>query len=102
MSPNEIWIWLLSGLVPFSIEWQHMSNSEKVLEVYAFFWSLVIHWHADGGFQWILQIPLIRQLHSVVRTVVTALREGNSSGASIQNKQQSDSASEIDCPTHKK
>ncbi len=61
MNGNEIWIWLIVGLVPYYIKRQQ-GKDEQTFEVRAIFWSLVICQRHRGQHQWIVRIPLIERL----------------------------------------
>ncbi len=54
------WLWLVVGLIPYSIKLQHAKN-EQVLTVKALFWRLTIRWKEEqcsGN----LYIPFIEHL----------------------------------------
>ncbi len=54
------WLWLVVGLVPYSIKRQY-SKDEQMLSIYALFWRLTIRWQS-GTCSWDLSIPLITHL----------------------------------------
>jgi len=54
------WLWLVVGLIPYSIKRQYMKN-EQMLTIKALFWRLTIHWK-DGQCSWNLYIPFIEHL----------------------------------------
>ena len=54
------WIWLLAGLIPYSIT-QHQTKNEQNLKVRAVFWCLTIC-RQHGRVSWTVSIPLIEHL----------------------------------------
>jgi len=54
------WLWLVVGLIPYSIKRQYIKN-EQMLTIKALFWRLTIHWK-DGQCSWNLYIPFIEHL----------------------------------------
>jgi hypothetical protein len=54
------WLWLVVGLVPYSIKQQQMKD-EHIVTVKALFWRLMIRWKNEKC-SWNLSIPLITGL----------------------------------------
>lgn len=54
------WLWLVVGLIPYSIKRQH-TKSEQILSMYALFWRITIRWQCEKR-SWELSIPLITHL----------------------------------------
>ena len=54
------WLWLIVGLIPYSIKRQH-AKSVQLLSLHALFWRLTIRWQR-GRCSWDLSIPLITHL----------------------------------------
>ena len=54
------WLWILIGLIPYSIKRQEIKN-EQILTVKALFWRLTIRRKA-GQVSWELYIPFIEHL----------------------------------------
>ncbi len=51
------WLWLVVGLLPYSIKRQRAKN-EQVVGVRALLWHLSMHWR-QGHCSWELSFPLI-------------------------------------------
>jgi hypothetical protein len=62
MIRNNLWIWLMVGLIPYYIRSQNV-KSGRSLHIRAMFWSLEILYQHHGRRQWILCVPLIKRLH---------------------------------------
>ena len=54
------WLWLVVGLIPYSIKRQYTKN-EQMLKVKALFWRLTIRCK-EGQRSWDLYIPFIEHL----------------------------------------
>jgi hypothetical protein len=54
------WLWLVVGLIPYSIKRQH-TKSVQMLSIRALFWRLTIHWEGEKC-SWDVSIPLITHL----------------------------------------
>ncbi len=54
------WLWLVVGLIPYSIKQQHTKNGQ-MLTMKALFWRLTIRWK-DGQCLWNLYIPFIEHV----------------------------------------
>jgi len=54
------WLWLVVGLVPYSIKRQ-LTKDEQILAVKALFWRLTIRWK-KGYCSWSVSIPFIEHL----------------------------------------
>ncbi len=54
------WLWLIVGLLPYSIKRQHTKN-EHMLIVKALFWRLSLCWK-ERQWAWDLYVPFIEHL----------------------------------------
>ena len=57
------WLWLVVGLIPYSIKRQHMRD-EQMLTVKALFWRLTMRWR-KGQCSWDVYIPFIEHLRQL-------------------------------------
>ncbi len=74
MIGNNIWIWLVVGLIPYYIKKQQRKNG-WMLQVHALFWSLEMHCSHGEPKQWIWRILLVRQLRKAVWATILHLQE---------------------------
>jgi hypothetical protein len=51
------WLWLVVGLMPYSIKRYQMKDEQRV-HIRALFWILTIHWQ-QGQNSWELSLPLV-------------------------------------------
>lgn len=71
---NNIWTWLIVGLIPYSIK-KHQGKDGQTLEIQAWFWDAQVYlWHT-GGYDWTLHIPLIKRLYDTAWAVVMWLKK---------------------------
>ena len=75
MNGKEIWVWFVAGFIPYHIERETETNGRRVLRITALFWSFLAHSHCDKRRQWIVRIPLIERLRSVVWAIITQLQK---------------------------
>ena len=54
---HTAWIWLVVGLIPYSIKRQRAKDEQHV-HVRALFWHLTIHWQQRES-SWEISLPLI-------------------------------------------
>jgi hypothetical protein len=73
MNRNEVFIWLVVGLVPYRIKRQYLAGNVRTLEVQALFWSLVVRLRASGLHDWTLRVPLIEQMKKAIWAAVMQL-----------------------------
>jgi hypothetical protein len=52
MNENEIWLWLVGGLVPYHVKQVNLPSRERSLEVRALFWSLAVRRRSHGHYEW--------------------------------------------------
>lgn len=71
---NEIWIWLVLGLVPYRVRHRYTRSGERVWTVQALFWSVHIEHQCSGHYDWAVQVPLIERLRDAVWAAVLRLR----------------------------
>lgn len=57
---DHFWIWLIAGLVPYSITWKSIAG-ERVLRIRALFWYFEVQQNKRHC-EWIVRIPFIEQL----------------------------------------
>jgi hypothetical protein len=57
---NINWLWLVVGLIPYSIKRQYIKN-EQILTVKALFWRLTLR-RKEEKYIWDLHIPFIEHL----------------------------------------
>ena len=57
---NINWLWLVAGLVPYSIK-RHQTRNEQVLTVKALFWRLTLRW-SQKQCSWDVSISFIEHL----------------------------------------
>jgi hypothetical protein len=72
MIGNNLWIWLVVGIIPHYIEKQQMRNG-WIMHIRALFWSLEIRYQ-HGQNRWTLSIPLVERLRSAVWAAIMHLR----------------------------
>jgi hypothetical protein len=75
MSINEIWIWIVVGLLPYRVKWQSLTNGVCTLEMRALFWSLAVRLRRSGRHDWKLSVPLIERLRDAVWAAVMRLHD---------------------------
>lgn len=75
MNGNEVWVWLVVGLVPYRIEKRCLAGHVRTLEVRALFWSLTVRLRSSGRHDWTVRVPLIERLRDAVWAAVTQMRE---------------------------
>ncbi len=75
MFDNNLWIWLLVGIIPYYISRQRVRNG-KLLCLRALFWSLKIRLHQSEQCQWTLHVPLIERMRTAIWAFVMCLKEG--------------------------
>ena len=72
MFGNNLWVWLIVGLIPYYINKQPTRNG-WILQVRALFWSLEVH-RQQGRNRLTLRVPLIERLRSAVWAAIQHLR----------------------------
>ncbi len=75
MNGNDFWPWLVMGLVPYYINWQHGQKGRQMIKVQALFWSLEIQQLDNQNHGWTIQVPFIERMRRVLWKVVTLLRD---------------------------
>jgi hypothetical protein len=60
MTMDINWLWLVVGLLPYSIKRQNFKD-EQLLAIKALFWRIAIRWK-QGKCSWDLCIPFIEHL----------------------------------------
>jgi hypothetical protein len=73
MFGNNLWIWLIVGLIPYYIKKQPSRNG-WILQIRALFWSLELHRPRVGLNKWTIRVPLIERLRSAVWAAIVPLQ----------------------------
>lgn len=60
MNGNQLWIWLVVGLVPYYGALCKAKGGQKFI-LQALFWSLEVYRQHNGFRQWTVHIPLIQR-----------------------------------------
>jgi hypothetical protein len=76
MIGNNLWIWLIVGLIPYYIDGQKV-KSERSLHIRALFWSLEILFQHPGQRRWILHVPFVKRLQHAALMVIKHLDRDN-------------------------
>ena len=58
---DHIWIWVIAGLLPYSLIKRSQGKDKQILEVRALFWRLTICWQYRRC-SWMIYISLIEHL----------------------------------------
>jgi hypothetical protein len=66
MVMNNLWIWLVVGLVPYYMRRQYTPDGTRVVTLRALFWSLHVQRTCSGHYDWTVEVPLIKQLRDAV------------------------------------
>jgi hypothetical protein len=56
---DKIWIWLLMGCLPYSLQREKANNTQSI-QLRAVFWRATIRWY-KGGYSWHVSLPFIEQ-----------------------------------------
>jgi hypothetical protein len=80
MNENLPWAWLAAGLVPYHIEKRYPSRRERIVTIWALFWTLEVRtrWlrptrrgrRSRRCTEWTLRIPLIERVRDAVWAAV--------------------------------
>lgn len=76
MNERTMWMWLVIGLVPYSIKMEYRTGGGKFLEVRALFWWLIVYQRRNGRCDWKVRVALIYKLRDAVWSAITRLRGG--------------------------
>lgn len=78
MNGNNIWIWLVLGIIPYYVNKQPMRNG-WILQIRTLFWSFEIHYQRLSQNQWTLRVPLIKRLGDAVWAAIMLIRKDDPS-----------------------
>lgn len=63
---SEQLMWFLIGLVPYYIEWEHLGDDRRLLEVRALFWTFRLESRSSALSGLTLRIPIIERLKEAI------------------------------------
>ncbi len=75
MNEHNLWIWLIVGMIPYSIQQRSLEDGERLFAAHALFWSVAVCSDQKRYIRWMLRIPLIQRLQDAIWAAVLRQRE---------------------------
>jgi hypothetical protein len=66
MNEHNLWIWLIVGMIPYTIQQRSLEGGGCLFAAHALFWSVAICSGQKRYIQWMLRIPLIQRFQDAI------------------------------------
>lgn len=85
MFENTLWLWLLVGLLPYTVKRTYLAGGVNLIEIRALTWSLHIRRRPSERNDWTIRIPLIEQFRTAFWSAIEQFRPQKKEDDSAQD-----------------